>query len=95
MLTGLLEWMYGVMPMTIRFGHPVFPYLQRSSESGTLRLNGQGRVKRRPPRPPLLQRTARSKAKGRDAGVPLRLHDPDPSIDSLRAPDICLRTRGR
>ena len=50
-LTRLLLWMYGVMPKTIHFRHPVFPYLQRSSESGTLWLNDQGRVERRPPRP--------------------------------------------
>ena len=51
-LTRLLVWMYGVMPMTIPFRHPVFPYLQPSGESGTLWLNDQGRVERRPPRPP-------------------------------------------
>ena len=54
-LTRLLVWMYGVMPMTIRFNHPVFQYLQRSRESGTLWLNDQGNVERRPPRPPRLQ----------------------------------------
>lgn len=47
-LTRLLVWMYGVMPMTIRFSHPVFPYLQPSRETGTLWLNDQGKVERRP-----------------------------------------------
>lgn len=51
-LTHLLVWTCGVLPMTIRFRHPVFPYLQRSSESGTRWLNDQGSVERRPPRPP-------------------------------------------
>ena len=50
-LTRLLVWMYGVMPRLIHFSHPVFPYLQRSRKSGTLWLNDQGEVERKPARP--------------------------------------------